>query len=650
MRRIVFSLSISLCFLSLKAQSPVLMTVGDAVVTKADFEYLFFKNNIDGKINTQTLDEYMNLYKKFKLKVVEAEALGYDSMVSFKREFNAYRSQIAEPYLKDKKAEEALVQEAYEHLLQDVDLSSILVKLPQDATPDDTLNAYNKALNIVKRLKKEDFGKVAAETSDDYNAKTNKGNVGWLTGQMVTYPLEKAMYSLPVGQVSQPIRTSYGYHIIKINNRRPAVGKVLAAHILKKFPENATKAQIETARLQIYNLYDSLKKGDDFATLAKKYSDDKTSAQNGGTLQWFGVGRMIPEFEKEAFALKNTNDISEPFQTQFGYHIIKLLDKKPVGSYEDLKPAILKSFSYDGRANAAKNAMVEKLKKEYGYTFDNNAYNEILNYAKKFSAPDSSFAAGAKVFKKPLFLINNQPVTQEKFIKYVYNKSNNVLDNALQATIELKDDFIGDEIISYEDSQLERKYPAFKYLLEEYHDGILLFNISNDSVWEKASNDKAGLERYFRENVNNYAWGIPHYKGFIFYCKDKKIAQKTQKAIKKLPQDSIISYIKNINKDSLIIDFQYGLWTKGENQVIDNLGFGDKLVKFTPTQKYPHVFVFGKILKNLPDSYTDVRGAVTTDYQNYLEQEWVKYLEKKYPVKINQKVYNEVLKDVQQSN
>ena len=644
MQKLILTFVAVCAVMAVKAQNsdPVLMKIGNNVVTKSEFEYIYFKNNSANTLDRKNLDEYVELFKKFKLKVLEAQALGLDTVSSFKREYRGYRAQIVEPYLADKELDEQLAREQYQRLLEDVELSIISLQLPRNAASADTLAVYNRMLEIAKLLKKEDFAKVAREKSEDGTAKENGGYIGWLTGQMVVYPLEKAMYSLPVGKISEPIRTSYGYHIIKVLGRRPAVGKVQAAHILKKFPENATPAEQENTYRQILEIAEKIKDGEDFAKLAQQHSNDPGSARNGGMLQPFGVNRMVPEFEKAAFALKNAGEISAPVKTQFGWHIIKLIEKKPIAPYEELREGILKTFKNDERANIGKKVLTEKAKKEYGYNFYDINFNEVLAHAQKTGYTDSVFIENAETFQKPLFRIGDKVVPQSKFIYYIYGKSDNIFESAPEQTMKQLNSFIEQEVIAYEDANLEKKHPELRNLLQEYHDGILLFNISNEKIWEKAVKDKEGLEAYFKKNADNYAFSAPTFKGRIFHCKDKKVAAQVKKAVKKLPADSVAAYLKTkINVDSVLVESQVGLWKKGENQGIDKFGFNDKKVAFTTAKALPVVFTVGKVISK-PESYNDVRGAVTSDYQNFLEEEWVKSLLEKYKIEINSAVLKEV--------
>lgn len=638
----VLFVSVLIVLVSNAQSDTILMTLGNNKVSKADFEYLFFKNRANLKAEQQNIDEYIDTYKKFKLKVIEAQSLGYDTVETFRNELNSYRNQIAIYYLTDRAKEEALIEEAYKNMLEDVEMSHILFRLPHNATPEDTLKVHKRALEAIKRLKKESFSAVALDMSDDVRVAENKGKVGWLTGQMMPYQLEKAMYSLSVGQVSQPVRVDYGYHVIKITGRRPAVGRVQVAHILKKFPENATPEQKAAVKSQIDDIYKQIKQGEDFATLAIDKSDDKASANMGGVMKEFGVGRMVEAFENTAFGMKKNGEISEPIETPYGWHILQLIDKRPVDSFDKAKVEIINRFAYDGRWQASRKHFVDKLKVEYNYKFNQSAYQELLDYARKFATTDSNYLADTAQYKKTLFTIKDKEIPQNKFMKHLYSVSRNNIDNTVAQTQNLIDGFVDDEILRFEDTQLESKYPAFKYLLQEYHDGILLFNISNDKIWEKASVDTTGLRTFFKTNIKQYAWQKPHYKGKILACKDRKTAKTLQKKFKKMSVQQINAYIASLNKDSVIVESQSGLWAKGTNPIIDNLAFNDKTATFVASKEFPYVFVWGKILDSLPEEYTDVRAAVVTDYQNYLEEEWVKDLEKKYPVTINEEVLKAV--------
>ena len=301
-----------------------LMLVGKMPVTVSEFEYVYKKNNQNSANNTKTIEEYLTLYENFKLKVLEAESRGLDTLETFRRELLGYRNQLKGSYLTDIEKFKSFVDEAYQRSLEDVDVSHIFIQLKQNATPEDTLRAYQKALHAKKRLENEPFDVVAHSMSEDVSVSRNGGRLGYITSMMTIYPFETAVYNLPIGVVSEPVRSLIGYHIILVHNRRPAVGEIHAKHILKMTNQRMSESEKNYVKQQIDSIADLLKKGANFEELAKSNSDDKQSAVNGGDLSWFGLGRMVREFETAAFSLKNIGDVSEPILSPFGWHIIKL--------------------------------------------------------------------------------------------------------------------------------------------------------------------------------------------------------------------------------------------------------------------------------------------------------------------------------------
>ncbi len=628
-----------LCCTTLFANDEVLMTIDGNDITKEEFEYIYNKNNTNNVIDKKSLAEYLELFKNFKLKVIEAEHLGLDTLPSFVNELRGYRAQLAKPYLTDLSMEEKLCQEAYEHLKQDVEVSHILVKLPDNATPADTLAAYQKAMKARQRLDKEEFGTVALELSDDPSVKNNRGYLGFFTGGMLVYPFEKAMYTLADGEISAPVRTFYGYHVIKVHSHRPAVGQVHVSHIMKMVKRDAPEADWQAAHDEILAVAERIKNGEEFAAVAKEVSDDRGTAVRGGELSWFGVGRMVREFEQAAFALENVGDVSEPVRSPFGWHIIKLEGKRGLDSYEQKRPELLRQMQRDERAQLGRNVLVDRLKTEYNYQEKAGAMDGVVAFLRQHPTVDSTYFAAVDELTDTLATFADIALTQRDLV-FVLGITSNDGAPSLAMFDERTKEFVAEQILSYEETQLEAKYPEFRYLMQEYHDGILLFDISNTEVWDKAAKDTEGLKNYFAANKANYAWNTPHYKGRIVYCKDAATAKTVKKLIAKLPSDSVNSYLDTrINNDSVVfVKTTAGLWKKGDNPVVDKLAFKDKTAEVAENTELPVVFVVGKMLKKGPEAYTDVRGAVTADYQNELERRWIETLRAKYPIVVNESV------------
>lgn len=643
-------LLLSLCCGSLtwatEPADPVLMSVNGKDVRKSEFEYIYNKNN-QQQVDNKSLSEYLTLFRNFKLKVAEAEAQGIDTTQAFRSELAGYRKQLAEPYLVDRKVDEQVAHEAYDRLKENVEVSHILFRVAPDATPADTMRVYQKALSVLDRIRKgEDFGKLAKEYSEDPSVQQNNGYLGFITGFMTVYPFENAAYQTPVGEVSEPVRSQFGYHLVKVSSRRPDPGQVLVAHIIRAVPRgdteeaNARKQQIEK---EVREMYEQLIQGADFAEMAKEKSDDPGSARKGGELPWFGSGRMIKEFETVAFALKEKGDISEPVLSPFGWHIIKLIDRKSLESYEEKKPEIMRRIARDERGNKGKNSLIEKLKKEYGFTLNEPVVAALKGIKDAGFPADSSYQARIADNQEVLFSFASQSIPVADFARYLdknkYAGGPKTPDAYLDERI---NQFAGKKILEYEETQLENKYPEFRNLMNEYRDGILLFEVSNREVWDKASKDTEGLERFFKKNKKKYAWKQPHYKGFVIHCKDSLVADSVRTDIPSIAVDSMIYLLqKKYNNDSVkLVRVEKGIYVEGDNNWVDHYIFSKDIP--AADEKFPVVFISGKILKKGPESYLDVRGLVTADYQTELEKRWIKALNKKYRVEIDKDVVKTV--------
>jgi len=622
----------------------VLMNINGKPILKSEFEYIYNKNNSNNSLDKKSLEEYVDLFINFKLKVEEAKSQGIDTTKSFINELSGYRSQLTKPYLTDTKIEEAILKEAYERSKYDIDVSHILIRIPQNATPADTLKAWSEINIILKRLQKEDFAKVAKEVSQDESVEKNNGRLGWISAFRTVYPFESAAYNTSVGAVSKPVRTDFGYHLVKVHDRRNSLGEVLVSHIMI-FAAKGDVEKNKTAKTKIDSLYQRVLAGEDFGTLANKYSEDKGSSVKNGELPWFGTGRMVPEFETAAFALKEKGNISKPIQSDYGWHVIKLIDKKGIPSYEDLKDELERKVKRDERANRGQDVFLAKSRTENHFNLNESGLKEFYNVLGNNKLSDSNFIANTANLNKPLFGFADKTYTQADFVAFLKTNSNSTKNIASEVIDEKFKSFADKELLAFEDSQLEKKYPDFRFLMQEYHDGILLFEISNRQVWDKASKDTEGLAKYFKEHKEVYKWEKSHYKGYVISCKDKQTLDAAKRIVKKASPDSISKYLTVRLNDSIQhVKVEKGLFVQGDNKVVDKEVFKTK-DNVVPSTDFPYSFVVGKMLKNKPEDYNDIRGLVTADYQEFLEQEWIKSLRAKYPVKVNQDVLKLVAKN-----
>ncbi|MBP6369375.1 MAG: peptidylprolyl isomerase [Paludibacteraceae bacterium] len=638
MKKWIVFIFVSLSVSYTLAQKNTIVTIDQKPISIEEFEYYYNKNNTNDLQQKMPVEEYMQLFVNFKLKVHQAYMLQMDTAQTFKQELEGYRNQLIKPYLTDNEKIDDLVKEAYQHLLEDVDVSHILIRLNANPTPADTIAAYTKAMTAYKRVTNgESFEKIAVEFSEDPTVQENKGRLGFITGMMVVYPFEKTAYTTPVGQVSAPIRTRFGYHIIKVHDKRKTQGERLVAHILKRIPEDASEKQKAAIERSIKSIYEDLAKGADFQRLAQANSDDQSSANKGGEISWVGTGKTTPEFENAVFNLQNIGDISQPVKTEFGWHIIKLLDKRDIMTLQEAYPLIEPRVKTDERASIIANSFIEKLKKTYNfksYPTNLHALHTLL------AQPNDNILEQTKTYNLPIYTFADQVITQSDLIVFLHqqNYTKNPIDLSLLDI--LANQVANNTIIKYENSMLEKKYPEFGLLMNEYKEGILLFNISNEMVWSKASKDIEGLTDFFEKNKKSYAWDKPRFKGAIIYCDSKQSFKTAKKIAKATPEKELSTKLKQTlnSNEKNAVKIETGLFAEQTNPVVDKLVF--KKGKLEKNNDYPYIFTSGNIQKHYPDSYQDIRGIVINDYQNYLDKQWIEELRSKYPIVIDTSVLN----------
>ena len=643
-------LLITACFCLMpfvKGQDEIIMTLGNEKVTKAEFERIYHKNNSSVVYDNKTPREYLDLFINFKLKVMEAKAQGYDTMSSFINELGGYRDQLAKPYLRDKEQDEQMLKETYRRIATEVNASHIAVKVAfTTASPADTLEAYNKILALRNRiLKGESFEDIAVANSDDPSAKNNKGNLGWFSAFRMVYAFEDAAYKTPVGQVSMPVKTRYGYHIIRTNAFRPALGDILLANIMMRVRPSADSAAHQAGMEKINKCYSLLKQGESFADVARKYSEDDASAKNGGKMRWLSSGELPPEIEEVVFAL-DSGEYTEPMKSEYGYHIFQVLGKRPVKSFEEMKSNLEERIAQDERQKNTEAIFVDKLKKEYGFT----EYPE--NVAALISLIDTSLyeskwdpsLKGELI--DPVFTIGDRDYTQMDLGLYIKAGRKYTKKETLESIGKRKyDDFVKEMVLQYEKDRLDQKYPEFRYLMEEYHDGILLFNITDDMVWSKAVKDTLGLQQYYNLHKNNYKWqtraDVSKYSTKDSSLEAKIVQFAPQRTVKKWTPKQFNALV--CGQDTLpcveVADLKV---EKGSDPVVDSMVWKKGTLKAYKEKDKTVVVCINGILKPQTKLLKEARGLVTADYQNELEKAWIKELRLKYPVVIDEKVFETI--------
>ena len=617
-------LSIFLTAFALTAVSQpdeTLITIGNTKISKGEFERIYQKNNnnLYNPADKKTPEDYLQMFVDFKLKVKEAETLKMDTSAAFVNELAGYRAELAAPYLTDVTYTEQMVKELYERTTKEISASHLLLNVSPTATRQEEEEVRERILKIkAEIIAGKDFNEAAFEYSDDPSAKKNRGELGYFSAFNMVVPFENAAFATPLGEVSDPVRTQFGWHLLKVHDIRKNQGEILVAHIMKMFPRDMTPETKATLKLQIDSIYTEVKKGADFTQLAREKSDDKRSSQQGGEMPWFASGRMIQEFSKPAFALQNKGDISEVIETPYGYHIIKKLDSRPVPSFDEQKKELEQRIKQDPqRSQTSKTVFISKLKTAYNFTENLANIDKLM----KLNIGDSTVSV-----QDVLFELDGKSFKTEQFQKWLATE--NISKGSFKKHYS---DWVDSEITTYENSRLEEKYPDFRYLMQEYHDGMLLFNISEIKIWNYAAEDSAGLEEFYK-GCKKYMWE-ERFKGMVITCKNDSVRQEADKFLATEMSFQEISDL--LNGSEKLITITEGAWEKGANPVVDfyvwngpePAGFDSSLT-----------FVRGDKIQPEPKKLEEARGLYISDYQKIVEEKWMKELRKKYKVTVDKKL------------
>ncbi len=657
---------IALCLMMapslLSAQSyakKTLITIGDKEISAKEFMDTYEKNNVKTDvIDKKNVDEYLGLYIDFKLKVTEAEALGKDTVPSFVKELKNYRDQLAKPYFSNDDITEELVKEAYERIQYDINAAHILIKCDAKAMPADTLAAYNKAMSVRERiLKGEDFGAVAVEMSDDPSARDmeeipgvrrayigNRGELGYFSAFDMVYPFETGVYTTEVGGVSMPVRSDFGYHVIKVNSKTPALGLIRAAHIFLASDPNDPNTADSILSAKANNIYNELMKDQSqWSEFVRRYSEDKGTVANNGVLSPFRVNQIVPEFITAVKSLE-IGGISEPVKTNFGYHIIRLVAVSTPSDFETEKAKLEERVGRDMRAKISEDIAMKRIMKDNGFKENTKVKDEYI------ATIDSTLAMGMyqpEVMPESniIFTLGDEECKLQEFVDYVvgHQRRQGFLSSTAYA-YELYDSFLKEKVFAYEDANLENKYPEFKTLVQEYHDGILLFSLMEEQVWNKAVEDTTGLNEYYERNKNNYMWN-DRVKAIVLTSTDKgNVEELTAFLSGDVTTDSVNAYLKN-NKVKASARFSF--YQKGDNINIDAMEWKEgALNTFESTvDNTTQLIKIVEVRPSEPKTFKEAKGLVTSGYQAELETLWLQQLKEKYPVNVNQKLLKKVKKN-----
>jgi len=640
-----------------KPDNKTLITIGKENITVKEFIDVYKKNNLNNEIlDKKSLEEYLDLYVNFRLKVAEAKALKMDTNKAFIEELAGYRTQLSKPYFTDEKVTEQLLVEAYQRKLKDVRASHILINVAKDALPKDTLAAYNKVMKIRERiLKGESFAEIASKESDDPSARDreavpnqrpfrpgNKGDLGYFSVFDMVYPFENGAYSTPVGSLSMPVRSDFGYHLIKVTEISDAVGSIEAAHIYVALNPGATEEEVAEKEAKIKKIQAKIEEGSSFEEAVLQYSEDRGSAAREGKLAKFTANRIVPEFVETIKKMK-PGEISAPVRTIYGFHIIKLIGLEKPADFETEKAALKERIAKDGRAKKSEEAVINQIKQEAGFKLNNKNTSAFVGSLDSTVVTGNFNTQSYAKFKKPLFKLGKKTLTQADFAAYIaknHKKQDGISPEAYG--YKLLNEFVNEQCILYEDSRLEKKYPEFASLMKEYHDGILLFDLMDKKVWSFAVKDTTGLKDFYQNNRSDYLWK-DRVNATVYTITKAEDVAKVKRIIESQPDDGAIA--QAFDRDSIIsVRIQPGKFERGDNKFVDMAEWnaGSLTEKYSDVDNFTVLVKVREIFQPEPKALDEARGIITSDYQNYLEKMWVKELKQKYPVEIHRELLDEI--------
>lgn len=624
----------------------ILFTVDNEPVKAEEFIRVYNKNLDLVKDESQKdIDAYLKLFVNYQLKIKEAKRLGFDKNPNYLSEFSNYKGQLTKNYLSDSKVTDALMKEAYERMKYDVKASHILIRL--DESEKDTLEVYNKLLALRDRVIKEGFEKVKNEV---HNGKTIFAeDLGYFSAFKMVYEFENAAYNTKVGEISMPFRTKFGYHIISVEDKRPSLGEVTVEHIMVA---NNPKDSLFNPETRIKEIYKKINQGENFESLARQFSDDKSSSGKGGLLAPFTGGQLSSqEFEDVAFSLKEKGDISKPFKSNYGWHIIKLIDKKGVPPFDEIKLEIESKVKRDSRSSLINTSLANTLKKKYDVKENLDAlpyFESILTpafYNRSWVLPDG--------FEKDklLFKIQDHDVTYNDFGNYLMGLQKVYSHREIPFKTIVEKEFKSFEestILKYHEDHLEYENEDFAQILKEYRDGLLLFDLMEKEVWNAAVTDTIGQQKFYDTHKDDYVWQN-RIDAIIASAAKETDIHKVETAFKAGKTSDKINTKLNTEKEQHVI-FTKGVFEADYQALPKDLELKKGLSKVYHYNDAFHVIWINEVIPSTNKTFEEAKGRVISDYQNDIEATWLQSLNDRYKVEVNADVLAKVKAQIQHQN
>ncbi|WP_452218864.1 peptidylprolyl isomerase [Lacinutrix undariae] len=623
-------------------KNDVLFTVDGDPVKANEFIRVYNKNLDLVKDESQKdIDAYLTLFVNYKLKIKEAKSLQLDEDLQYQREFRSYKKQLTQNYLADNKVTDQLVEEAYNRLAFDIDASHILVRL--DANETDTIQAYNKILALRNRVLNEGYKTVQKEV---HNGQTIFAeDLGYFSAFKMVYDFETVAYNTPVGEVSMPFRTRFGYHVVQVHDKRASRGEVVVKHIMVS---NKQKDSLLDPEERIQQLYKKINQGESFESIATQFSDDKSSSSKGGLLAAFTGGQLSSKvFEDVAFSLNEKDEISKPFATDFGWHIIKMVKKKPFQDFETLKPELEQRVKRDSRSSLINTALAKKLKESYNVEDNDKAmayFTSILNtnfFKKGWLLPtdlptDETFVTiGTTALTYKDFGIHLLGSQKTYFGKHADLKS--VVETEYNTFLEA-------ELIKHREENLEFEDEEFGFILKEYRDGLLLFDLMENQIWNAGAKDTLGVQDFYNSHKTDYVWEN-RIDGVLISGAKKSNISKAVKLLKK--GQTITDVSKKLNaKDEQKIIVTKAVMAATDTVLPSDLKLEKGVSSIYKKHDAYHAVIINEILPSGPKTFEEAKGKIISDYQNVLENSWIEALNAKYNVKVDNSVLEKVKKQI----
>lgn len=614
----------------------VLFTVDEKPVLATDFLRVYNKNlDLVKDENQKDVDKYLKLYINYSLKLAEAKALEYDKKPQYQREFESYKKQLAKNYLTDHQVTDKLVREAYDRISYDVKASHILIRLPETET--DTALVYKQMLAFRDRLLNEDFETVQKEVHNGSTVFAE--DLGYFSGFKMVYDFENVAYNTPVGSVSQPFRTQFGYHVLKVFDKRPSRGEVSVGHIMIS---NNNKDSLVDPANRIQEIYKLIQQGENFESLARQFSDDQSSAKKGGKLSTFKSGQLTSvKFEDMAFSLKNEGDISEPFETDYGWHIAKLYEKIPIAPFEEIKGNLETRVQRDSRSRIINESFINSLKEKYKVTedIDLSYFISIVNddyFMNKWTVPESIDG------DKPLVKIGKLQKTYADFASYLESVQKRIKEKqSIEGVVKSQfNSFLDQAILSYQEENLEFENEEYAHVLSEYRDGLLLFDLMETKIWDVVKNDSIGLQNYFDRNKDKYVWP-ERIDATIASSSNKNEILKVKQMLEENEDiESIKVKVNTAEKQNVI--FTSAVMDKSHRALAEDMAFSLGVSEPYRHNDAYHVIHIKKILPSAPKKLEDAKGKIISDYQVEVENNWLQSLKDKYKIEINTAVLEKI--------